>query len=106
MEFIDTHSHLYDEAFSSEEDLAVERAVKAGVTRMIVPDIDSSTRQAMFELTERHPGTLFVWMVDIGRIRTRTDVTYFMPHQYGIKLRDNETENLKYLTELLWKLSK
>ena len=59
MEFIDTHSHLYDEAFSSEEDLAVERAVKAGVTRMIVPDIDSSTRQAMFELTERHPGTLF-----------------------------------------------
>ena len=59
MEFIDTHSHLYDEAFSSEEDLAVERAVKAGVTRMIVPDIDSSTRQAMFELTERHPGILF-----------------------------------------------
>ena len=57
--FIDTHSHLYDEAFASEEDLAVERAVAAGVTKMILPDIDSSTRQAMFELTERHPGTLF-----------------------------------------------
>lgn len=59
MEYIDTHSHLYDEAFSSEEDLAVERAVNAGVTRMIVPDIDSSTRQVMFDLAERHPGTLF-----------------------------------------------
>ena len=59
MEFIDTHSHLYDEAFSSEEDLAVERAVRAGVTKMIVPDIDSATRQAMFDLAERHPGVLF-----------------------------------------------
>jgi TatD DNase family protein len=59
VEYIDTHSHLYDEAFSSEEDLAVERAVNAGVTKMIVPDIDSSTRQVMFDLAERHPGTLF-----------------------------------------------
>ena len=59
MEYIDTHSHLYDEAFSSEEDLAVERAVNAGVTKMIVPDIDSLTRQAMFDLAERHPGALF-----------------------------------------------
>lgn len=59
MQFIDTHSHLYDEAFSSEEDLAVERAVRSGVTRMILPDIDSATRQKMFDLAGRHPGTLF-----------------------------------------------
>ena len=59
MEFIDTHSHLYDEAFSSEEDIAVTRAVEAGVTKMILPDIDASTREAMFTLAERHPGTLF-----------------------------------------------
>lgn len=59
MEFIDTHSHLYDEAFSSEEDLAVARAVEANVTKMILPDIDASTREAMFTLAERHPDTLF-----------------------------------------------
>ena len=57
--FIDTHSHLYDEAFAGEEDLAVARAIEAGVTKMILPDIDSSTREAMFTLAERHPGTLF-----------------------------------------------
>lgn len=57
--FIDTHSHLYDEAFASEEDLAVERAVAAGVTKMILPDIDSSTRAAMFTLARRHPDHLF-----------------------------------------------
>ena len=31
MEFIDTHAHLYDEAFANEEDSAVERALEAGV---------------------------------------------------------------------------
>lgn len=57
--FIDTHTHLYDEAFSGEEDLAVERAVAAGVSKMILPDIDSKTRQEMFTLADRHEGTLF-----------------------------------------------
>ena len=59
MQFIDTHTHLYDEAFAGEEDLAVQRAKEAGITRMILPDIDSQTRDAMFELAARHEGTLF-----------------------------------------------
>ena len=59
MEFTDTHAHLYDEAFISEEDQAVERAVRVGVTRMILPDIDSQTREAMFSLADRHEGKLF-----------------------------------------------
>lgn len=59
MEFTDTHAHLYDEAFISEEDQAVERAVRAGVTRMILPDIDSQTREAMFSLADRHEGRIF-----------------------------------------------
>lgn len=59
MEFTDTHAHLYDEAFAGEEDQAVERAVTAGVARMILPDIDSQTREAMFSLAERHEGVLF-----------------------------------------------
>ena len=59
MEFIDTHSHLYDEAFAGEEDSAVTRAIEAGVTKMLLPDIDSKTRRQMFELAERHKGRLF-----------------------------------------------
>ena len=59
MVFTDTHTHLYDEAFAGEEDLAVERAVAAGVTRMILPDIDSQTRLEMFSLADRHEGVLF-----------------------------------------------
>lgn len=59
MEFIDTHTHLYDEAFKGEEDPAVERAAASGVGKMVLPDIDSKTRQAMFSLALRHPGRLF-----------------------------------------------
>lgn len=59
MRLIDTHSHLYDEAYAGEEDLAVIRSVEAGVDRIIVPDIDSQTRDTMFTLTDRHSGTLF-----------------------------------------------
>ena len=59
MRFIDTHSHLYDEAFASEEDAAVARSVEAGVDRIILPDIDSQSRDAMFTLADRHPGTIF-----------------------------------------------
>ena len=59
MEFIDTHSHLYDEAFVSEEDAAVARAKEAGVGKIIFPDIDSQSREAMFSFADRHPGVIF-----------------------------------------------
>ena len=59
MQFTDTHSHLYDEAFSQDMDLAVERAVNEGVTRIILPDIDSGSREQMFSLARRHPDTLY-----------------------------------------------
>ena len=59
MIFTDTHAHLYDEAFTGEEDLAIERAVESGVTRMIFPDIDSQTREHMFEIALRHEGIVY-----------------------------------------------
>ena len=59
MHFIDTHTHIYDEAFAGEEDLAVARAVEAGISKMILPDIDSQTRETMLALADRHEGTLF-----------------------------------------------
>jgi TatD DNase family protein len=59
MEFIDTHSHLYDEAFAGEEDAALQRAIEAGVRRLIFPDIDSQSRAAMFSFAERHEGIIF-----------------------------------------------
>ena len=58
MEFIDTHSHAYDEAFSGCEDEVVARGVEAGVTIQLQADVDSRERDRMFTLVERHPGVL------------------------------------------------
>lgn len=57
--FIDTHSHLYDDAFTEDEDLAIKRAIEAGVSKMILPDIDSMSREQMFSLAEKHPDNLY-----------------------------------------------
>lgn len=58
MTFIDTHTHYCDEAFSGEEDAAIRRALDAGITDMIQPDVDSKERDRMFSLVERHPECL------------------------------------------------
>jgi len=60
LRFIDTHVHWYDEMFQDGEiDSLLEKAVEAGVTRMIQPDIDSSERERMFSIGEARKGMLF-----------------------------------------------
>ena len=45
MEFIDTHTHIADEAFAGCEEEIIARAVDAGVGKMLQADIDSSERE-------------------------------------------------------------
>ena len=60
MEFIDTHTHCTDEAFSPDEQEGfVERALEAGVSKMLLADIDTRERPAMYEIAGRHPGVLY-----------------------------------------------
>jgi len=59
MEYIDTHAHLYDEAFGDEADFVIEKAMSAGVSVILQPDIDRRERPKMFDLGDRHPGVLF-----------------------------------------------
>lgn len=44
---IDTHSHLYDEAFDEDFPLAIARAACAGVEHLVFPGIDSSVHGRM-----------------------------------------------------------
>ena len=56
MVFIDTHTHCTDEAFpGAEQDLFVERALAAGVSRMLLADIDTHERDAMYAAVEGIP---------------------------------------------------
>lgn len=52
---IDTHSHIYAEEFDADRSEALERAWNAGVKLMLLPDIDSESRDRMFALAEAHP---------------------------------------------------
>ena len=53
--YIDTHSHLYDEAFKDDVAEAVRRALDAGVGLIIQPDVDSRERAGMKRLREQFP---------------------------------------------------
>ena len=57
--FIDTHTHFYDEWLLPDAEAAVQRALEAGVGKMIQADIDSSERPDMWAIGNRHPGILF-----------------------------------------------
>ncbi len=59
MEFIDTHCHPSDEAYEDERDLIINRAIEAGVTRMLHADVDSHDRPRMLALCDRYPGVVF-----------------------------------------------
>lgn len=58
----DTHTHLYSEEFNADRVQVVERAIAAGVTRFFLPNIDSTSIGALFELCEKFPENCFPMM--------------------------------------------
>lgn len=52
---IDTHCHLYDQAFDDDRDQAVKRAVDAGVDTMLLPAIDSTSHTRQESLANTYP---------------------------------------------------
>lgn len=55
MTFIDSHSHLYLDDFSVDLPQVVERAKLAGVSHVLLPNIDSSTIKDMLRVTANYP---------------------------------------------------
>lgn len=57
---IDTHTHIYDpEAFPGQEgDMAVRRAIDAGVDRLIFPNVDLKSVAPLQALASRWPGVI------------------------------------------------
>jgi TatD DNase family protein len=62
MKLIDTHAHLYVNAFSADREALINRARQAGVARVYLPAIDSETHQALLELEAGQPGFCFAMM--------------------------------------------
>ena len=55
MFLIDTHSHIYLDAFEKDIDDVIGRACEQGVGRIILPNIDAASMSAMHELSGKYP---------------------------------------------------
>lgn len=62
MQLIDTHCHIYADAFDVDRKEMIDRAVKQGVGKLLMPAIDTETHQAMLALEQDYPGTCFSMM--------------------------------------------
>ena len=70
---IDTHSHLFLEDFVADLPQVMERAKSAGVSCILMPNIDSSTVDAMLDVCNEYAGYCFPM---IGLHPTSVDESY------------------------------
>ena len=59
MLFIDTHTHLYTEEFDNDRQETVRRAIEAGATGLLLPNIDGHSIQPMLDMCHAYPGLCF-----------------------------------------------
>jgi TatD DNase family protein len=59
---IDTHTHIYVDAFDDDRDEAIKRAMAAGVSQIILPAIDSKTTAIMHEIKRNYSGYVHLMM--------------------------------------------
>ena len=59
---IDTHTHLYVEAFDEDRDAAIAQAIAQGVEEFYLPAIDSSYTQRMLDLEQAYPDQVRLMM--------------------------------------------
>ena len=59
---VDTHTHIYAEAFDEDRDEVITRAMAAGVSQLILPAIDSKTTANMHEVKRKYPEYVFLMM--------------------------------------------
>lgn len=59
---IDTHAHIYLEHFNEDRDAVIERALAAGINKILLPNIDSTSIDSMLKLEEKYPGVCYPMM--------------------------------------------
>ena len=62
MKLIDTHTHLYVEAFDEDRDQVIEKAIAVGVERVYLPAIDSTYTARMLDLEKKYPDHIRLMM--------------------------------------------
>lgn len=60
--FIDTHTHLYSEEFNADRTQVIKKALGAGVKKLYLPNIDSTSIEGMLQLEKEYPENCFPMM--------------------------------------------
>lgn len=59
---IDTHCHLYYNPFDEDRDSMLQNAMKAGVQKFLLPNVDADSIPLMHQLCEQYPQNCFAMM--------------------------------------------
>lgn len=59
LQFVDTHCHLYADAFDEDRDEVVRNAIQEGVHKIMLPNIDRDSFQSMWNLVNKYPRLCF-----------------------------------------------
>lgn len=82
---------------------SVEDSLKyfTNLERIIMVDCGLGN-DVMCPLSDRNPDVRFIWNMRINYyITVRTDITYFMPYQFGSQVTDEDLQLLKYCKDLI-----
>jgi TatD DNase family protein len=90
MSFIDTHSHLYLEEFNSDIEQVVHRAKDAGLSNILLPNIDKDSLQPLNSLCEKYPG-FFLPMIGLHPTSVKED------YKEELQIVDDEVKKGKYI---------
>jgi len=62
MKLIDTHTHLYNEAFDEDRDQLIKNAIDKGIELFYLPSIDSEYTSRMYDLEKEYPNHIRLMM--------------------------------------------
>lgn len=90
--FIDTHCHLYDEAFDDDRDTVIQRALDAGVTTLLLPDIDSSSTPRLDALHLSSPSSQLTTyrMAGLHPTSVKEDYKAELQHVHNLLYHSND----------------
>ncbi len=95
MKFADTHSHLYLPEFDPDRANVVANALKAGVEKILLPNIDISSVEPMLKMTRDFPGICYA-MTGLHPTSVREDFA----SQIGTLADIAEKENIIAIGEI------
>lgn len=62
MTLTDTHAHIYAADFKTDQEAVIRKATEEGVTKILMPNIDHTSIEAMLETEAAHPETCLPMM--------------------------------------------